>query len=548
MHLIEYTLGEALERWARETPDHEFIVYPDRNLRFTYAQFDRRVNNLARGLMTIGVKQGDKVGIWATNVPDWSTFMYATAKIGAILVTINTNYKLTELEFLIRNADLHTLCIIDGYRDSDYVNMTFELVPELKTSARGDLSSEKFPMLKNVVFIGPQKHKGMYNTHELMLLGSYLPDDDLNKARQSWSCHDVVNMQYTSGTTGFPKGVMLSHYNILNNGYATGECMQYTQADRLLVCVPLFHCFGCVLAMCAIITHGATLVFVEEFDPLMVLASVQKERCTALYGVPTMFIAELNHPMFEMFDLSSLRTGIMAGSLCPIETMNQVMNKMNCRDLIIVYGLTESSPGMTATRVTDPPEIRATTVGTNYPGVEIKVVDPETGEECVPEKQGEICCRGYNVMKGYYNNPEATAKAIDYDGWLHSGDLAVKTADGFYRITGRIKDMIIRGGENIYPREIENFLFLMPQIEMVEVAGIADEKYGEIVGAFVKIKTGQNLTQEDVQEFCRGKIARHKIPKYVIFVDDFPKTASGKIQKYKLREMGLAYVRGLDSE
>ncbi len=547
MQLIESTLGELLEKWARETPDHEFIVYPDRNLRFSYAQFNTRVDQLAKGLMAIGVKQGDKVGIWATNVPDWSTFMYATAKIGAILVTVNTSYKLSELEFLLKNADLHTLCLIDGYRDSDYVSMVFELVPELKTCVRGELVSGKFPQLKNVVFIGPQKHKGMYNTHELILLGSYLPDEEIDKARQRITCHDVVNMQYTSGTTGFPKGVMLSHHNIVNCGQSTGDCMHYTQADRLLVCVPLFHCFGCVLAMCAVITHGATMVFVEEFDPLLVLASVQKERCTALYGVPTMFIAELNHPMFNMFDLSSLRTGIMAGSLCPIETMNQVMNKMNCRDLIIVYGLTESSPGMTATRITDSPEVRATTVGTNYPGVEVMVVDPETGEECQPEVQGEICCRGYNVMKGYYNNPEATAKAIDKDGWLHSGDLAVKTTEGFYRITGRIKDMIIRGGENIYPREIENFLYQMPQIEMVEVAGIPDEKYGEIVGAFVKVKAGQSLTQEDVQEFCRGKISRIKIPRHVLFVDDFPKTASGKIQKYKLREMGFEYVKGLCS-
>jgi fatty-acyl-CoA synthase len=547
MELLEYTLGGMLEKWASESPDHEFMVYPDRNLRFTYSRFNHRVNQLAKGLMSIGVKPGDKVGIWANNVPDWSTFMYATAKIGAILVTVNTSYKLTELEYLIRNADLHTLCIIDGYRDSDYVNMTFELVPELKTSVRGELVSEKFPVLKNVIFIGPQKHKGMYNTHELILLGSYLPDDELNKAKEKVNCHDVVNMQYTSGTTGFPKGVMLSHYNILNNGFATGECMQYTQADRLLVCVPLFHCFGCVLAMCAVITHGSTMVFVEDFDPLMVLASVQKEKCTALYGVPTMFIAELNHPMFDMFDLSSLRTGIMAGSLCPIETMNQVMEKMNCRDLIIVYGLTESSPGMTATRTTDRPEIRATTVGTSFPGVEVKVVDPETGKECDPELQGEICCRGYNVMKGYYNNPEATANAIDKDGWLHSGDLAVKTTEGFYRITGRIKDMIIRGGENIYPREIENFLYLMPQIEMVEIAGIPDEKYGEIVGAFIKLRAGKTLTQEEVQEYCRGKISRHKIPRHVIFVDEFPKTASGKIQKYKLREMGLEYVNSLCS-
>ncbi|HLN19510.1 MAG TPA: AMP-binding protein [Bacteroidales bacterium] len=546
MRLIEDTLGQLLEKWATVSPDHEFIIYPDRNLRFTYSQFNDRVDKLAKGLISIGIKPGDKVGIWATNVPDWNTFMFATAKIGAILVTVNTSYKLSELEYIIKNADLHTLCIIDGYRDSDYVNMVFELIPELKTTARGDLSSSRFPELKNVIFIGPQKHRGMYNTHELILLGSYMPDDELNTRKSSISCHDVVNMQYTSGTTGFPKGVMLSHHNIVNCGQSTGDCMNYSQADRLLVCVPLFHCFGCVLAVCSVITHGSTMVFVEEFDPLMVLASVQKEKCTALYGVPTMFIAELNHPMFSMFNLSSLRTGIMAGSLCPIDTMKQVMTKMNCSELIIVYGLTESSPGMTATRISDPAEIRATTVGTNYPGVEVKIFDPETGVECAEEVQGEICCRGYNVMKGYYNNPEATAAAIDKDGWLHSGDLAVKTKDGFFRITGRIKDMIIRGGENIYPREIENFLYQMPEIEMVEVAGIADKKYGEIVGAFIKLKKGASLTQEDVQEFCRGKIARMKIPKHVIFVEDFPKTASGKIQKYKLREMGFEYVQKIN--
>jgi fatty-acyl-CoA synthase len=542
MQLINNTLGQLLEKWAVEIPDNEFMVYPDRNLRFTYAQFNERVDNMAKGLLAIGVKPGDKVGIWGNNVPDWATFMFAVSKMGGILVTINTNYKLSELEFLIKNADLQTICIIDGYRDSDYVNMMFELVPELKANARGQLSSAKFPLLKNVVFIGPQKHRGMYNTAELLLVGANTGDDELNHIKQSISCHDVVNMQYTSGTTGFPKGVMLSHHNIVNCGQTTGDSMNYTPTDRLLVCVPLFHCFGCVLAVCAVITHGSTMVFVEDFDPLMVLASVEKEKCTALYGVPTMFIAELNHPMFSMFDLSSLRTGIMAGALCPIETMNQVMEKMNMKEIIIVYGLTESSPGMTCTRTTDPPEVRATTVGTNYPGVEVKIVDPDTGEECAAGVQGEICCRGYNVMKGYYNNPQATEAAIDKDGWLHSGDLAVKTPDGFYRITGRIKDMIIRGGENVYPREIENFLYQLPQIEMVEVVGIADQKYGEIVGAFVKLKQGQSLTEEEAQEFCRGKISRHKIPKHIFFVDDFPKTASGKIQKYKLREMALELV------
>ncbi|MDP3434184.1 MAG: AMP-binding protein [Bacteroidota bacterium] len=539
MQLLDYTLGELLEKYAIEAPDREFMVYTDRNLRFTYSQFNDRVDQLAKGLLYIGVRPEDKVGIWANNVPDWLTFMFATAKIGAILVTINTSYKSTELEYLLENADIHTLCMVEGFRDSDYVNMVFDLVPELKNSQRGNLKSEKFPMLQNVIFIGQQKHRGMYNTAELMLLGSHIDDFELEQIKENITCHDVVNMQYTSGTTGFPKGVMLTHHNILNNGYAAGECMKFTHKERLLVCVPLFHCFGCVLALCAIITHGATMVMVENFDPLMVLASVEKEKCTALHGVPTMFIAELNHPMFSMFDLSSLRTGIMAGSLCPIETMNQVMQKMNMKDIIIVYGLTETSPGMTATRTHNSPEVRATTVGFEFPNVEVKIVNPETGNDSGVGEQGEICCRGYNLMKGYYKNPEATAKVIDKDGWLHSGDLAMKTPDGFYRITGRIKDMIIRGGENIYPREIENFIYNMPEVEAVEVVGVPSKKYGEQVGAFVKLKADQELTEEAVQEFCRGKIARYKIPQFIFFVNEFPMTASGKIQKYKLRELSL---------
>jgi fatty-acyl-CoA synthase len=336
---------------------------------------------------------------------------------------------------------------------------------------------------------------------------------------------------------------MLTHYNILNNGYSVGECMKYTHHERLLVCVPLFHCFGSVLAVCSIITHGATMVMVETFDPLMVMASVEKEKCTALYGLPTMFIDELNHPMFNLFDFSTLRTGIMAGALCPIEIMNQVMQKMQMKDIIIVYGLTETSPGMTATRTHNSPEVRATTVGFELPNVEVKILNPETRKECLVEEQGEICCRGYNLMKGYYKNPEATAKMIDQDGWLHSGDLAVKTPDGFYRITGRIKDLIIRGGENIYPREIENFMYNMPEVEVVEVVGIPSKKYDEQVGAFIKVKAGSQLTEEDVQEFCRGKIAREKIPQYIFFVSEFPTSAGGKIQKYKLKELGLELLR-----
>ncbi len=539
MELIEKTLGGYIEKWATETPDKDFIVYADRDLRFSYAQFDERCNKLAKGLLDLGIKKGDHVGIWATNVPDWLTFTFATAKIGAVLVTINTNYKVHELEYLMQNADLAAICLIDGWRDSDYVSMVNELVPELKTSQRGFLKSDKFPHLKNVIFIGQEKHKGMYNTPELLLKGEHIDDAELEAAKNNVFPHEVINMQYTSGTTGFPKGVMLTHVNILNNGFWIGECQKFTAADRLCLAPPLFHCFGLVLGVMAVITHGSTLVMIETFDPLLVLASVQKEKCTALYGVPTMFIAELNHPMFDMFDLSSLRTGIMAGSPCPIETMRQVIDKMHMTDVTIAYGLTEGSPVMTQTRVEDSIEVKVGTVGSALPFIEVKVADPETGEELPVGQQGEVCCRGYNVMKGYYKNPDATAEAVDKDGWLHSGDLGVKTEDGNYKITGRIKDMIIRGGENIYPREIEEFLYQMPEISDVQVAGVPSPKYGEQVGAFIILKDGVTLNEEDVKDFCRGKISRFKIPKYIFFLKQYPMTASGKIQKYKLRDMSL---------
>ena len=546
--LIDYTVGGILEKYVAEDPDHEFMIYPDRGLRFTYKEFDERVNIFAKGLLSIGVTKGSKVGVWAKNVPDWMTFMFATAKIGAVLVTVNTNYKNAELEYIMKNADIHTMCMVNGYRDSDYVQILYDLVPELKTTQRGKLRSEKFPELRNVVYIGQEKLRGMYNTSELMKLGTLVGDDELERAKSRVDSHDEINMQYTSGTTGFPKGVMLTSHNILNNGLTIGDRMHFTAADRLLICVPLFHCFGCVLGVCSVITHGSTMVMVEDFDPLKVLASVHRERCTALHGVPTMFIAELHHPMFDMFDLSSLRTGIMAGAPCPIETMKQVMDKMYCKEIISVYGLTETSPGMTASATTDSMEIRATTVGRAFPNVEVKVLDPQTNEECPPGTPGEMCCKGYNIMKGYYKNPEATAAIIDENGFLHSGDLGVMDENGYFRITGRIKEMIIRGGENIYPREIENFLYKMPQIEAIEVARIPSPKYGEQVGAFIKIKEGCTLTEEEVKLYCRGQIARYKIPKYIFFVEGYPMTASGKIQKYRLKDIGLDLLKekGID--
>ena len=538
MQLFDRTLGDWLEHWAKVSPDKEYIVYSDRDLRYTWTQFNERVNTVAKGLLALGVEKGSHVGIWATNVPDWLTYLYACAKIGAVYVTVNTNYKQNELEYLVENSDMHTLCLIDGTFESDYIAMTYEMLPELKTCQRGFLRSKRFPKMRNVIYLGQEKHRGMYNTPEVMLLGQTVSDQRLEEAKKQVNCHDIVNMQYTSGTTGFPKGVMLSHHNITNNGYLTGEHMKFTADDKLCCCVPLFHCFGIVLATMNVLTHGCTQVMVERFDALLVLASIHKERCTAVYGVPTMFIAELNHPMFNMFDMSCLRTGIMAGSLCPIELMRQVNTKM-FMDVTSVYGLTETSPGMTHSRIDDPAEVRYTTVGSDYEFTEVAVIDPETGERCPDGVQGEMCCRGYNVMKGYYKNPQATAECIDKDGFLHSGDLGVRDENGNYRITGRIKDMIIRGGENIYPREIEEFLYHLEGVKDVQVAAVPSKKYGEEVGAFIILHEGAKLTEYDVKDFCKGKISRYKIPKYVFFVDGFPLTGSGKIQKYKLKDLSL---------
>lgn len=536
--LSERTLGDWLEHWAQVTPDKEYVVYSDRDLRFTWKQFNERVDDMARGLIAIGVTRGSHVGLWAQNVPDWLTFLYACAKIGAVCITVNTNYKQNELEYLVEDSDMHTLCLTDGTWESNYVDMAYTMLPELRECERGHLESKRFPKLKNVVYIGQEKFRGMYNTAEILLLGENTEDDEFQRLRKSVTCHDVVNMQYTSGTTGFPKGVMLTHYNIANDGFLTGEHMKFTQDDKLCVCVPLFHCFGVVLATMNCLTHGCTEVLVERFDPLVTLASVHKERCTALYGVPTMFIAELNHPMFDMFDLSCLRTGIMAGSLCPIELMRKVEEKMFLR-VTSVYGLTESSPGMSQTRIDDPDEWRYTTVGRDYEFVDVKVLDPETNKEVPAGTQGEMCCKGFNVMKGYYKKPEATAEVIDENGYLHSGDLGIMDENGNYRITGRIKDMIIRGGENIYPREIEEFLYHLPGVRDVQVAGVPSKKYGEEVGAFIILDEGTSLTEEEVRDWCRGKIARYKIPKYVFFVKEYPLTGSGKIQKFKLRELSL---------
>lgn len=541
--MIELTLSALLRQKTAEYPDNEFMVYSDRDLRFTYTQFDKRVDDMACGLYAIGVRKGDHVGIWATNVPDWLTYMFACARLGAVAVTVNTSYKLHELEYLVKQSDLTTLCLTDGVKDSNYVSMIKELVPELDEYERGCLKSKLFPCLRNVVFMGPEKYKGLYSTPELLLLGQHVDIEIIHDIEKSVTQNDVVNMQYTSGTTGFPKGVMLTSRNIINNGYSIGECMRYTNKERVCLPVPLFHCFGIVLGVMAVLSHGATHVLLESFDPLLALASIHKEKCTAIYGVPTMYIAELNHPMFSMFDMSSLRTGIMAGSLCPVELMKQVMDKMNMKEITSVYGLTETSPGMTQSHWDDTLEVKATTVGRELPDIEVKVLDTETNEECPVGVQGEMCCRGYNIMKGYYKMPKETEEIIDENGFLHSGDLGVKGEDGNYRITGRIKDMIIRGGENIYPREIEEFLSAMPEIRDIQVAAVKSKRYGEISGAFIILHEGKTLTEQDVIEFCRDKLAKFKWPQLVMFVDEFPLTGSGKIQKFKLTEIGTKYRR-----
>lgn len=536
---ITLTVGGLLDDIARRWPNRDALIYHERNLRYNWSQFNERCRQVAKGLMAIGIRKGDNVAIWAYNVPEWVTLQFATAKIGAILVTVNTSYKSAELEYILNQSDSTTLFMVKSFKDTDYVATVNEVIPELATSGACNLKSPKLPFLKNVVFIGGETPAGMLGFEELVKLGERISDADLDAIGKTLDCHETINMQYTSGTTGFPKGVMLTHYNVVNNGYNIGECMKLTEADRLCIPVPFFHCFGCVLGVMACVTHGSAMIPVEIFDPLKVLQTIEKEKCTAVHGVPTMFIAELEHPEFSKFDLGTLRTGIMAGSNCPIEVMKKVISQMNAGEITIAYGQTESSPVITQTRTDDAIELRVATVGRALPDVEVKIVDIETGETLPPGKQGELCTRGYLVMKGYYKMPDETAKAIDKDNWLHTGDLAIMDENGYCKITGRIKNMIIRGGENIYPREIEEFLYTHPKISDIQVYGVPDRKYGEQVMAAIILKKGETMTEEEVRDYCQGKIANYKIPKYVRFVESYPMTASGKIQKFKLRDMAI---------
>lgn len=536
---LQCTMGRLLENIASRYPHNDALVYPDRALRYSYQELDAVCDRVAKGLLAMGVGKGDHVAIWATNVPQWVILQFASAKIGAILVTVNTNYKAVELEYVLKQSDATTLFLVQGFKDTDYVETLYSVVPELRHAAPGALQSQRLPYLKNVVFLGDQELAGMRRWSDVEADGQGGCDAHLAAVAATLSEHEVINMQYTSGTTGFPKGVMLTHYNIINNGFNIGECMRFTEKDRLCIPVPFFHCFGCVLGVLACVTHGSTMVPVEIFNPEVVLRTIAAERCTAVHGVPTMFIAELDHPNFNRYDLSSLRTGIMAGSPCPTEVMKRVIREMYMTEITIAYGQTEASPVITQTRTEDPVALRVATVGRALPDVEVKITDIETGATLPPGRQGELCSRGYLVMKGYYKMPEETARVIDADGWLHTGDLAVMDENGYCKITGRIKNMIIRGGENIYPREIEEFLYTYPKVADVQVYGVPDTKYGEQVMAAIKLKEKVSATAEEIIDFCRGSIANYKVPRYVKFVDEFPMTASGKIQKFKLREMAI---------
>ncbi|MFZ0005412.1 MAG: AMP-binding protein [Methanoregula sp.] len=538
--LLGMTMGEMIDHTVARYPDTEAIVSVHENIRWTYREFLERINMVARGLMGIGVEKGDRVGIWAMNHADWVVIQFATAKIGAIMVNINPAYRTYELEYALKQSEIQTLILQGRFKTSDYVGMFFEACPEAWEQKPGHISSEKFPFLKNVIFMGAIPYNGMFTWDELMKKAEEITMDEVADRGENLTFDDPINIQYTSGTTGFPKGVVLTHHGVLNNGYIIGEGMGFTEKDRLCIPVPFYHCFGMVLSNMACATHGSTMVLpAPTFDAEEVLKTVEKERCTALHGVPTMFIAELTHPNFAKYNLTSLRTGIMAGSPCPIEVMKQVNTQMHMSDIVIVYGQTETSPGVTMTTTKDPVERRVTTIGRAFPHTELKIIDPKTGKIVPMGEIGEICARGYCVMKCYYNNPSATHATLDKDRWNHTGDLATMDEEGYFKIVGRLKDMVIRGGENIYPREIEEFLHHNEKIADVYVVGVPDIKYGEELCAWVKMKPGQCMTDQDVKDFCKGKIAHFKIPRYVLFVDDFPMSVTGKIQKFVMRDESI---------
>lgn len=536
--LLDYTFPDILDRMCEEFPNQYAFRYTELDYTRTYPEFRDDIDNFARTLLSMGVKKGDHVAIWATNVPAWYITFWASTKIGAVLVTVNTAYKIHEAEYLLKQSDTHTLVMIEGFKDSDYAGIIKELCPELETCEKGKLNSKRLPVLKNIVTVGFEM-KGCYTWEEAAKKAEEVPYSEVEKIRRTIDKHDVCNMQYTSGTTGFPKGVMLTHYNVVNNGKAIGDCMDLSTADRMMIQVPMFHCFGMVLAMTASMTHGVTMSPIPAFSPKKSLKCINQEKITCFHGVPTMFIAMLGHEDFEKTDFSYMRTGIMAGSPCPIKTMQDVIEKMNMSEICITYGQTEASPATTMSKTTDSIETRVNTVGGPIFGVECRIVDPETNEEVPDNVDGEFVARGYNIMKGYYKMPEATAAAIDADGWLHTGDLLRRLPDGNYRVTGRIKDMIIRGGENIYPKEIEDFLYTHPKVKDVQVIGVPDKDYGEEIMACIILHDGVEASEEEIKQFVLDHMAKHKVPRYVDFVDEFPMNAAGKILKYKMREAAV---------
>ncbi|BEH13877.1 AMP-binding protein [Marinobacter shengliensis] len=539
--LLGMTIGDMLDRTAEKFPNNDALVCLHQDIRWTYKEFVEKVNEAARAFMAIGVKRGDRVGIWSPNRYEWTVTQFATAKVGAILVNINPAYGVHELQYALNLAGITTLVTADSFKASNYREMIYELAPELKRSAPSKLKADHLPDLRAVINMHDDKHDGMWTWKEFIGFAGDVSEADLSQRQSELQFDDPINIQFTSGTTGNPKGATLTHHNILNNGYFVGESQRLTENDRLVIPVPLYHCFGMVMGNLGCITHGTAMIYPGEgFDPKTVLQAVHQEKATALYGVPTMFIAELADPEFDTYDLSSLRTGIMAGSICPAEVMKKVNGKMNMKEVQIAYGMTETSPVSTQTSSEDPFEKQVTTVGRTQPHLETKIVDPGTGNVVPRGEIGELCTRGYSVMLKYWNNEEKTREAIDDGGWMHTGDLATMDEDGYIQIVGRIKDMVIRGGENIYPKEIEEFLYTHPAIEDVQVTGIPDEKYGEELIAWVKLRPDTDpVTGEDLQAFCKGKIAHFKIPKNYKFVDAFPMTVTGKIQKFKMREISI---------
>jgi fatty-acyl-CoA synthase len=538
--LQQQTIGRALAETAARHADRDALVVPHQGVRWSWAELARRADEVAAGLLALGLQPGDRVGIWAPNCAEWVLTQFATARAGLVLVNVNPAYRRSELEYALNKVGCKALVLAPALKTSDYLAIVNDLAPELATSVPGQLQAAALPQLRWVIRLGEGRSAGMLNFGDLAAAATDSSRAQLAAIGPTLSADDAINIQFTSGTTGHPKGATLTHRNILNNGFFVGEAIRLTAEDRLCIPVPLYHCFGMVMGNLGCLTHGATMVYpAEAFDPLAVLQTVQAERCTALYGVPTMFIAELDHPRFAEFDISSLRTGIMAGSPCPIEVMKRVQSQMNMREVTIAYGMTETSPVSTQSAVDDPLERRVSTVGRVQPHLEIQIVD-EQGQPVPRGVTGEFCTRGYSVMKGYWGDEAKTREAVDAQGWMHTGDLATMDAEGYVNIVGRLKDMVIRGGENVYPREIEEFLYRHPKVQDVQVVGVPDAKYGEELCAWIVLRSGQTATADDIRDFCRGQIAHYKIPRHIRFVEAFPMTITGKVQKYLMRQQSIA--------